>query len=100
MGIAAALEGAREVSLTDGSSEIVEIATLNVKKNLPNLEETSSDNLDMYSAVDKQSGLKVHVGKLRWGNQQDEEKWISGATISSPGLTVQLAFAMQKGRMT
>jgi len=62
VGIAAVLAGAKSVTVTDGNPEILRLAEQNIRSNLP---------------LDKQP--RIDVRRLRWGNADDLDQWISEA---------------------
>lgn len=70
-GIAAVWAGAKEVAMTDGATEVLEVCSLNVKKNIDNVL-LNGDALN-FAADNKR---KVAVGRLRWGNDAEIRNWL------------------------
>eukprot|EP00403_Amphidinium_massartii_P013855 CAMPEP_0178410828 /NCGR_PEP_ID=MMETSP0689_2-20121128/21184_1 /TAXON_ID=160604 /ORGANISM="Amphidinium massartii, Strain CS-259" /LENGTH=228 /DNA_ID=CAMNT_0020032023 /DNA_START=158 /DNA_END=840 /DNA_ORIENTATION=+ len=58
VGISAALAGAKSVTLTDANPELLRLADLNVRSNVPLAQQDS-----------------LQVERLRWGNAEDMDKW-------------------------
>ena len=83
VGISAVLAGAKEVALTDGAPEVLEIVGDNVESNLA---VKLKGNVKTMAEGLKGTKSKIGVGRLRWGNENDINNWLQWHIGSSNNL--------------
>jgi len=89
VGLAAVFAGASEVALTDGAVEVLQIAEMNLEKNLNlKLSGTSGDFMNgnpvlkssQFNFVQNSNAafpVNLSIGRLRWGDNGDIQRWLN-----------------------